>query len=75
METVGGLSNLIEEEEAMSYHDAKQCFQENRELINPQSDPQVWNLNTGLLSLTEAIESDFQNIAYLLQRILRVLQQ
>ena len=58
----------------MPYQDAKQCFQENRRLIDAQADPEMWNLNTGLLSLTESIESDIQNIEYLLQRILRALQ-
>ncbi len=57
----------------MPYQDAKQCFQENRRLIDPRSDPEMWNLNTGLLSLAESIEADFRNIEYLLQRILQAL--
>ena len=58
----------------MSYFQAKQCFDENRALITPQSDPLTYNLNTGLSNLADALESDLSQIRNLLSQILQALK-
>ncbi|GKS60339.1 hypothetical protein YTPLAS18_38660 [Nitrospira sp.] len=42
----------------MSYAKAKLRFIENANSLNPQENPALWNLSTGLALLTEAIEAD-----------------
>jgi len=54
----------------MSYHTAKECFDENLQLLGqPQTDLQAWNLNTGLKQLAEALEADLDAIRTLLGQI------
>jgi hypothetical protein len=59
----------------MSYIQAKQCFDENRALINSQSAPLAYNLNTGLSNLADALESDLSQVKNLLSRILQALER
>ncbi|HEY1721787.1 MAG TPA: hypothetical protein VGG27_11115 [Magnetospirillaceae bacterium] len=45
----------------MSYQAAIAAFRENITLlIRPQKDPMMWNLCTGLLQLSEAMEKDMK---------------
>jgi hypothetical protein len=60
----------------MSYQAAKRCFDENLQALqSPETDPQAWNLNTGLSSLTEAVEYDLRQIRTLLSQILQDLKR
>ncbi len=59
----------------MSYEKAKQCFSENKGLSSKKTQPGEYNINLGLLSLTEAVEADLGQIRALLGRILRVLEK
>ncbi len=60
----------------MSYHVARQCFEENRTSVgDPASDHQTWNPNNGLANLTTAIEADLAQIKKLLAEILHALRQ
>jgi len=60
----------------MSYSAARQAFVENKDLIGTQAmdDPQLWNLNNGLLNLTLALQSDLNRIQQTLDQILRALR-
>ena len=40
----------------MSYVTAKKCFIDNVGLVSPISDPPTFNLNTGLLNLTDQLQ-------------------
>ncbi len=40
-----------------SFNQAKKCFGENVNIINPRSDPIQWNLNSGLRMMCEAFQS------------------
>ena len=53
------------------YDHAKKCFAENRNLIDSQARPVEWNLNSGLLSLSGAVEQDLSEIKMLLKKILQ----
>ena len=61
----------------MSYYKAKECFQDNLNVIRkPQTDQEVfiWNLSTGLQLLVQAIESDFSQFDHKLDQIFQALQ-
>jgi hypothetical protein len=58
----------------MSYAKAKQCFSENKGTSNTKTQPKEYNLNLGLLSLTEAVESDLSAIRAVLVRIGKALE-
>ena len=60
----------------MSYSAARQAFVENKDLIGTQAmdDPQLWNLNNGLLNLTLALQADLARIQQTLDQILRTLR-
>lgn len=53
----------------MSYSTAKACFTENKQLIDPRSDPQLFNLYNGLLNLTAQLETDIAEIKKKLKQI------
>jgi len=60
----------------MSYNEANKFFQENLELIgNSDNDPKMWNLNNGLLILSDAIQHDLSQIRRALQNISGDLQR
>ena len=60
----------------MTYFQAMQCFDENSQLIgDPNSDRMMWNLSTGLSMLTEAIQTDLNNLQSDIRRIEEALQQ
>jgi hypothetical protein len=60
----------------MSYHMAKQCFTEARNMVGePTSDPQTYNLHQGLLNLTDELETDISTINRKLDLILAALQR
>jgi hypothetical protein len=60
----------------MSYEKASQCFQDNLKMIpRPMEHPQEWNLNTGLVQLTEAIQADLAQVQSMLVSILRALEK
>lgn len=61
----------------MTYYQAKQCFDENSQLLqqNPMDQPYIWNLSVGLSNLTQALESGQNQIVALLQQILVELQR
>lgn len=45
----------------MSYQAAIAAFRDNlTQLVRPQKDPMMWNLCTGLLQLSEALEKDMK---------------
>ncbi len=45
----------------MSYQAAIAAFRENlTKLIRPEKDPMMWNLCTGLVQLSEALEKDMK---------------
>jgi hypothetical protein len=58
----------------MSYAKAKQCFSENKGMSSTKTQPKEYNINLGLLSLTEAIESDMSQIRALLVRIAKAIE-
>jgi hypothetical protein len=51
----------------MSYEGAQICFKRNCELVSPDEDPLVWNLNNGLYQLAAALERDLAQIKQELQ--------
>ena len=54
----------------MDYYTASECFKENLTLFSdPGATPEKFNLYTGLMNLTEAIEVDMRNIKNKLQQI------
>ena len=54
----------------MSYFEANKCFQENLKIIGePENDPKMWNLNNGLLTLSDAIQHDLSLIRRDIQNI------
>ena len=54
----------------MSYNEANKFFQENLDLIgDPENDPKMWNLNNGLLILSDAIQHDLSQIRRTLNKI------
>lgn len=60
----------------MSYFKAKQCLDENRGLIgqpNQHEDMLIWNLSTGLINLTDAIEADMARLSAQLNQIAQAL--
>jgi hypothetical protein len=59
----------------MSYATAKECFEENIRGIDGKKDPVTWNLNSGLLNLTKAIENDLHRMQKTLNSILESLHQ
>jgi hypothetical protein len=57
-----------------SYDMANKCFEENKRRLGvPDTDPEAWNLNTGLANLTGAIEGDLSEIKQLLRQIASAL--
>jgi hypothetical protein len=48
----------------MSYQNARNCFQENVNLIGtqPMNDPQNWNLNNGLEQFTQAVQAQLTSM-------------
>jgi hypothetical protein len=59
----------------MSYVTAKACFAENRDSINRRAEPQIYNLNQGLLNLTKQLQSDIDELNRRLKRIEAHMQQ
>ncbi len=59
----------------MSYQGARNNFEENTQLLDTATDPEEWNLNHGLLNLTNAIEQDMAQIQQTLRAILDALQR
>lgn len=59
----------------MTYLQAKKCFSENCDLVDPAAKPLEWNLNAGLLALTKATERDAEETHRLLKQILDELQR
>jgi hypothetical protein len=59
----------------MSYTTAKACFTENRDSVNRRSDPQLYNLNQGLLNLTKQLQSDIDELNRKLKRLESLLLQ
>ena len=53
----------------MSYEGAQTCFKRNCDLVFPDQDPLVWNLNNGLYQLTAALERDLAEIKQELRRL------
>ena len=61
----------------MSYYEARDCFNENLQLIGrPQNKTEnmAWNLSSGLNQLSRALEDDLGQIQALLQQIAQALQ-
>lgn len=61
----------------MSYYKARDCFNENLQLIGrPQNktESMAWNLSSGLNHLTRALEADLEKIQSLLNQIAKALQ-
>ena len=62
----------------MSYTTASECFMENRTIVHPPNKNQdreiIWNLNNGLVELTQAVQNYLGQIRFLLQEILQTLQ-
>ncbi len=58
----------------MSYRKAKQCFSENKGASSTKTQPKDYNLNLGLLELTEALASDMAAIRSLLEQIVTALR-
>ena len=58
----------------MSYIMAIQQFKENVDLTDRVNDPRMWNLNAGLVNLTEALREDLAEIKSELEDIERELQ-
>lgn len=61
----------------MSYYEARNCFNENLQLIGkPQNrtESMAWNLSSGLNQLTRALEADLEKIQALLNQIAKALQ-
>lgn len=61
----------------MSYYEARNCFNENLQLIGkPQNKTEnmAWNLSSGLNQLTRALEADLEKIQALLDQIAKSLQ-
>ena len=55
----------------MAYKRAKECFNENLQMIgDPATKPYEWNLNSGLLALSNGIETDLSEIKASLRQIL-----
>ncbi len=58
----------------MSYTKAKKIFNDNFNFVNADSNPPIFNLNAGLIQLTEAIENDFTELEQTLHQIATRLQ-
>jgi hypothetical protein len=61
----------------MSYQSARKNFAENIQLIGPQpmDDPLNWNLNNGLINLTNAIQQDLAEMNQRLKQVSAFLAQ
>ena len=61
----------------MSYQSAKNNFQENLNLIgpDPMRDPLNWNLNNGLINLTNSLKADVDGLDRQLKEILTLLRR
>ena len=58
----------------MHFYDAIKQFQENTQLVDPHTDPIMWNLNAGLANIADglrALEAPIDN----LEATMRVLAQ
>jgi hypothetical protein len=60
----------------MSYQFARDNFQDNLNLIGPNSmtDPQNFNLNNGLMNLANALEGDTHQIKNALRAIMQEIE-
>jgi len=59
----------------MSYHKARECFDENADIIPPSTEPGMYNISNGLSELARAIENDLVEVKHLLRNILTVVQR
>jgi uncharacterized protein (DUF934 family) len=60
----------------MSYQTARECFQQNMQMVGePMSDPQTFNINSGLDELAVCIQQDIAQIQQTLTAILNALHQ
>ena len=60
----------------MTYEKAKQCFDENiRAIADPDSDFHRWNLYSGLLALTNAVQTDLHDLHSQVQDLAHALQR
>jgi len=53
----------------MSYHKAKECFEDNVGRIDQSEDPVMYNISDGLNELAKAIRSDMEEIKNLLRAV------
>ena len=61
----------------MSYYEARNCFNENLQLLRrpqDQDETMIWNLGCGLNHLSQALEADLGKIQALLGQIAQTLQ-
>ncbi len=58
----------------MSYQDAERCFQENCLSIR-DTNPVMWNLNSGLIALTRALQSDLSEIQHALSQLAQSVER
>lgn len=59
----------------MTYFKARDCFEDNRNHLNPQQNPALWNLSEGLVALSHALENDLRQIQQALRKIAQALEQ
>lgn len=53
----------------MPYSIAKECFKDGQRYLHVQNDPVYYDILAGLQNLTEALESDREELKYLLSEI------
>jgi len=61
----------------MSYYEARNCFNENLQLLRrpqDQDETMIWNLSSGLNHLSQALEADLGKVQALLGQIAQTLQ-
>ncbi len=59
----------------MSWNLANKLFRDSLKLIDqPERDPQMWNLHSGLLNLSEAIQKDLEDLRQKIERLGQDLQ-
>jgi hypothetical protein len=64
-----------EAEPKMSYAKARECFSENKALSSTVTEPKEYNVNLGLLELTEAIQSDLSAMKESLRQIATAIER
>ena len=52
--------------------DAKKCFQDNMELVDPEKEEAIWNLNKGLLELCGSLEEMQRELAQIYSALHRL---